>query len=175
MPHNTASIFNPRSSPVKPSKLTAYNMKFVICQSNRLWSIQIKASHKMTEQHSKPSNNIITLGCIAYSLQTLQISNTSVIISKPKRQYSIIPYISNRRLKPKPPQNNVMAISKALKAVNDTMDWTVLFIVLLLVMVQQGTACRYPASLSTYSIFTIYLQFQIRRLFGYKCQCTEQS
>ena len=66
-----------------------------------------------------------------------------------------------------------MAISKALKAANDTMDWTVLFIVLLLVMVQQGTACRYPASLSTYSIFTIYLQFQIRRLFGYKCQCTE--
>ena len=43
----------------------------------------------------------------------------------------------------------------------------------LLVMVQQGTACRYPASLSTYSIFTIYLQLQIRRLFGYKCQCTE--
>ena len=66
-----------------------------------------------------------------------------------------------------------MVISKALKAVNDTMDWKVLFIVLLLVMVQQGAACRYPASLSTYSIFTIYLQFQIRRLFGYKCQCTE--
>ena len=84
-----------------------------------------------------------------------------------------MPYIPNRRPKPKPPQNNVMAISKALKAVNDTMDWTVLFIVLLLVMVQQGTACRYPALLSTYSIFTIYLQFQIRRLFGYKCQCTE--
>lgn len=66
-----------------------------------------------------------------------------------------------------------MAISKALKAVNDTMDWTVLFIVLLSVMVQKGAACRYPASLSTYSIFTIYLQLQIRRLFGYKCQCTE--
>ena len=44
-----------------------------------------------------------------------------------------------------------------------------------LVMVQQGTACRYPASLSTYSIFTIYLQLQIRRLFGYKCQYTELS
>jgi len=40
-----------------------------------------------------------------------------------------------------------MAISKALNAVNDTMDWIVLFIVLLLVMVQQGTACRYPALL----------------------------
>ena len=52
-----------------------------------------------------------------------------------------MPYILNRRPKPKPPQNNVMTINKALKAVNDTMDWTVLFIVLLLVMVQQGTAC----------------------------------
>lgn len=134
MPHKTASIFNPPSSPVKPSKLTACNMKFVICQSNRLWSIQIKASHKTTEQHSKPSNNIITFGCIAYSLQTLQITVTSVIISKPKKQYSIMPYILNRRPKPKPPQNNVMTINKALKAVNDTMDWTVLFIVLLLVM-----------------------------------------
>lgn len=41
-----------------------------------------------------------------------------------------MPYILNRRPKPKPPQNNVMTISKALKAVNDTMDWTVLFIVL---------------------------------------------
>ena len=59
-----------------------------------------------------------------------------------------MPYILNRRPKPKPPQNNVMTISKALKAVNDTMDWTVLFIVLLLVMVQQGTACRYPALLA---------------------------
>ena len=48
-----------------------------------------------------------------------------------------MPYIPNRRLKPKPPQNNVMTISKALKAVNDTMDWTVLFIVLLLVMVRK--------------------------------------
>lgn len=44
-------------------------------------------------------------------------------------------YIPNRRPKPKPPQNNVMTISKALKAVNDTMDWTGLFIALLLVMV----------------------------------------
>lgn len=86
-----------------------------------------------------------------------------------------MPYILNRRPKPKPPQNNVITISKALKAINDTMDWTVLFIVLLLVMVQQGTACRYPALLSTYSIFTIYLQLQIRRLFGYKCLCTEWS
>lgn len=59
-----------------------------------------------------------------------------------------MPYISNKRPKPKPPQNNVMTISKALKAVNDNMDWTVLFIALLLVMVQQGTACRYPALLA---------------------------
>ena len=62
-----------------------------------------------------------------------------------------MPYISNKRPKPKPPQNNVMTISKALKAVNDNMDWTVLFIALLLVMVQQGTACRYPALLLTFS------------------------
>ena len=48
-----------------------------------------------------------------------------------------MPYILNRRPKPKPPQNNVMTINKALKAVNDTMDWTVLFIVLLLVMVRK--------------------------------------
>ena len=47
-----------------------------------------------------------------------------------------MPYISNKRPKPKPPQNNVMTISKALKAVNDNMDWTVLFIALLLVMYQ---------------------------------------
>ena len=45
-----------------------------------------------------------------------------------------MPYISNKRPKPKPPQNNVMTISKALKAVNDNMDWTVLFIALLLVI-----------------------------------------
>lgn len=51
-----------------------------------------------------------------------------------------MPYILNRRPKPKPPQNNVMTINKALKAVNDTMDWTVLFIVLLLVMAGRGTA-----------------------------------
>ena len=57
-----------------------------------------------------------------------------------------MPYILNRRPKPKPPQNNVMTINKALKAVNDTMDWTVLFIVLLLVMAWRGTALvRYPA------------------------------
>ena len=50
-----------------------------------------------------------------------------------------MPYISNKRPKPKPPQNNVMTISKALKAVNDNMDWTVLFIALLLVMAKRGT------------------------------------
>ena len=48
-----------------------------------------------------------------------------------------MPYISNKRPKPKPPQNNVMTISKALKAVNDNMDWPVLFIALLLVMVRK--------------------------------------
>ena len=48
-----------------------------------------------------------------------------------------MPYISNKRPKPKPPQNNVMTISKALKAVNDNMDWTFLFIALLLVMVRK--------------------------------------
>ena len=53
-----------------------------------------------------------------------------------------MPCIPNRRAKPKPPQNNVMAISKALKAINDTMDWTVLFITLLLVMVGKGTPFR---------------------------------
>ena len=50
-----------------------------------------------------------------------------------------MPYSSNKRPKPKPPQNNVMTISKALKAVNDNMDWTVLFIALLLVMAKRGT------------------------------------
>ena len=49
-----------------------------------------------------------------------------------------MPYISNKRPKPKPPQNNVITISKTLKAVNDNMDWTVLFIALLLVMVRKG-------------------------------------
>ena len=63
-----------------------------------------------------------------------------------------MPYISNKRPKPKPPQNNVMTISKALKAVNDNMDWTVLFIALLLVMVQQGTVYRYPALLAVFFI-----------------------
>ena len=33
-----------------------------------------------------------------------------------------MPYIPNRRPKPKPPQNNVMAISKTLKVVNDRID-----------------------------------------------------
>lgn len=50
-----------------------------------------------------------------------------------------MPYILNRRPKPKPPQNNVMTINKAPKAVNDNMDWTVLFIALLLVMAKRGT------------------------------------
>ena len=62
-----------------------------------------------------------------------------------------MPYILNRRPKPKPPQNNVMTINKALKAVNDTMDWTVLFIVLLLVMVGRERLVRYPALLLTFS------------------------
>lgn len=62
-----------------------------------------------------------------------------------------MPYILNRRPKPKPPQNNVMTINKALKAVNDTMDWTVLFIVLLLVMSKRGNAVkRYHALLVVY-------------------------
>lgn len=64
-----------------------------------------------------------------------------------------MPYISNKRPKPKPPQNNVMTISKALKAVNDNMDWTVLFIALLLVMDKRGTllsviTLRYKLNLS---------------------------
>lgn len=64
-----------------------------------------------------------------------------------------MPYISNKRPKPKPPQNNVMTISKALKAVNDNMDWTVLFIALLLVMTKRGTTLvRYPGLLVIYSI-----------------------
>lgn len=64
-----------------------------------------------------------------------------------------MPYISNKRPKPKPPQNNVMTISKALKAVNDNMDWTVLFIALLLVMAKRETTLvRYPGLLVIYSI-----------------------
>ena len=64
-----------------------------------------------------------------------------------------MPYIPNRRPKPKPPQNNVMTISKALKAVNDNMDWTVLFIALLLVMTKRETTLvRYPGLLVIYSI-----------------------
>ena len=69
-----------------------------------------------------------------------------------------MPYILNRRPKPKPPQNNVMTINKALKAVNDTMDWTVLFIVLLLVMVSRERLVRYPASLMVY----LYFSFDIK-------------
>ena len=125
MPHKTASIFNPCSSPSKPSKPTACNMKFVICHSNKLWSIQIKASHKRIEQHSNPNHNIITLGCVTYNLQTLQITSISITASILKKQYSIIPYIPNRRPKPKPPQNNVMIINIILKDIKDIMDWTV--------------------------------------------------
>lgn len=71
-----------------------------------------------------------------------------------------MPYISNKRPKPKPPQNNVITISKALKAVNDNMDWTVLFIALLLVMGCSlpplgGTGACYPRNL--FFVFSIYL------------------
>ncbi len=66
-----------------------------------------------------------------------------------------MPYILNRRPKPKPPQNNVMTISKAPKAVNDNMDWTVLFIALLLVMAKRGTLS---------SVITLcYLYFQLNQ------------
>ena len=65
-----------------------------------------------------------------------------------------MPYILNRRPKPKPPQNNVMTINKALKAVNDTMDWTVLFIVLLLVMLAGNAVRRYHALLATSFVFS---------------------
>ena len=67
-----------------------------------------------------------------------------------------MPCIPNRRPKPKPPQNNVMAISKALKAVNDNMDWMGLFITLLLVMVSRERLVRYPALLSTCSNLKVY-------------------
>lgn len=134
MPHKTANIFIPRSSPVKPSKPIIFNKRSVICQSNRFWSKQIKASHKSTEQHSIPNNNMITLGWRKYSLQTLQIISISITASTPKKLYSITPYIPNSRPKPKPAKKNVTTISKRLKAVNDRMDWTVLFIALLLVM-----------------------------------------
>lgn len=72
-----------------------------------------------------------------------------------------MPYISNRRPKPKPPQNNVMTISKALKAVNDNMDWTVLFIALLLVMVCSlpplgGTGACYRHFIRVSSLFQVY-------------------
>ena len=69
-----------------------------------------------------------------------------------------MPYISNKRPKPKPPQNNVMTISKALKAVNDNMDWTVLFIALLLVMVQQGTACPLSCFVNGKLYFSLSVQ-----------------
>ena len=46
-----------------------------------------------------------------------------------------MPYIPNRRPKPKPPQNNVMIINIILKDIKDIMDWTVLFIARLSVTV----------------------------------------
>lgn len=67
-----------------------------------------------------------------------------------------MPYISNKRPKPKPPQNNVMTISKALKAVNDNMDWTVLFIALLLVMAWKGTPFRGYLSLLVASFHFVH-------------------
>ena len=70
-------------------------------------------------------------------------------------------YIPNRRPKPKPPQNNVMTISKALKAVNDTMDWTGLFIALLLVMVRKEH--RQMLSFVVSNLFEIINQFIVIR------------
>ena len=67
-----------------------------------------------------------------------------------------MPYILNRRPKPKPPQNNVMTIYKALKAVNDTMDWTVLFIVLLLVMVRKEHRQMLSFVVTDFLLFYIY-------------------
>lgn len=61
-----------------------------------------------------------------------------------------MPYIPNRRPMPKPPQNNVMAISKALKAVNDTMDWTILFIALLLEWLERSIVRCYLSLLDIY-------------------------
>ena len=72
-----------------------------------------------------------------------------------------MPYISNKRPKPKPPQNNVMTISKALKAVNDNMDWTVLFIALLLVMVRKEH--RQMLSFVVSNLFEIINQFIVIR------------
>ena len=71
-------------------------------------------------------------------------------------------YSSNKRPKPKPPQNNVMTISKALKAVNDNMDWTVLFIALLLVMVSRERLVRYPALLAKYSILSFVSSIKMK-------------
>lgn len=71
-------------------------------------------------------------------------------------------YISNRRPRPKPPQNNVMTISKTLKAVNDTMDWTVLFIARLLVMVSRERLVRYPALLAKYSILSFVSSIKMK-------------
>lgn len=73
----------------------------------------------------------------------------------------MMPYISNKRPKPKPPQNNVMTISKALKAVNDNMDWTVLFIALLLVMVRKEH--RKMLSFVVSNLFEIINQFIVIR------------
>jgi len=75
-----------------------------------------------------------------------------------------MPYISNKRPKPKPPQNNVMTISKALKAVNDNMDWTVLFIALLLVMGCSlpplgGTGACYKLNFVFNLVIFIYIEY----------------
>lgn len=76
-----------------------------------------------------------------------------------------MPYISNKRPKPKPPQNNVMTISKALKAVNDNMDWTVLFIALLLVMGCSlpplgGTGACYKLNFVFNLVIFIYIEYR---------------
>lgn len=76
-----------------------------------------------------------------------------------------MPYISNKRPKPKPPQNNVMTISKALKAVNDNMGWTVLFIALLLVMIWKGTPFRSYLSL----LLTLFSQHIYYCIYGTYC------
>lgn len=55
-----------------------------------------------------------------------------------------------------------MAISKALNAVNDTMDWIVLFIVLLLVMVSRERLIRYPALLAKYSILSFVSSIKMK-------------
>lgn len=55
-----------------------------------------------------------------------------------------------------------MTISKTLKAVNDTMDWTVLFIARLLVMVSRERLVRYPALLAKYSILSFVSSIKMK-------------